>query len=138
MQFGKQPSKTESLLVSFFITRNTLLGLPDIGFAIYIGLNCAIWSLLWFALQKEYGLDEINPHYLAFLASFGPLIIAQVMANITESSKSKRSIFYPFHKVNMVLESFYNIGIIHISIFINLGLREYFLTLLLLSEFSSI
>ena len=61
-----------------------------------MALNCGIWILLWFAVQKQHGLHEWNPHYLAFLASFGPVIIAQVLANITESSK--RSIFYPFHK----------------------------------------
>ena len=37
-----------------------------------------------------------NVHLLSFLVSFGPLILAQVMANLTD--KSKRSIFYPFHK----------------------------------------
>ena len=65
-------------------------------FAIYMTLNCAIWILIWFSLQKQYGIHEWNPHYLAFLSSVGPIIIAQVMANVTESTK--RSILYPFHK----------------------------------------
>jgi hypothetical protein len=73
-------------------------GLPDPGFVIYIGLNCAVWALLWFSIQKQFGIHEWNPHYLAFLASSGPVIIAQMMANVTENSKLKRSIFYPFHK----------------------------------------
>ena len=60
-------------------------------------LNFTIWTLLWFSVQKQYGLDQWSPHYLAFLTSFGPLIIAQIMANITETS-NKRSILYPFHK----------------------------------------
>ena len=65
-------------------------------FAIYMTLNCAIWILIWFSLQKQYGIHEWNPHYLAFLSSVGPIIIAQVMANVTETTK--RSILYPFHK----------------------------------------
>ena len=74
----------------------SLAGLPDFGFAIYISLNCAIWALLWCAITNQHGVQEWNPHYLAFLASAGPTVIAQIMANLTESSK--RSIFYPFHK----------------------------------------
>ena len=73
-----------------------LIGLPEADFAIYIMLNCAIWTLLWFAVQKQHGIHEWSPHYLAFLTSVGPIIIAQVMANITETSK--RSLIYPFHK----------------------------------------
>ena len=73
-----------------------LTGLPELDFAIYMLINCGIWVLLWFALQKQYGLNEWSPHFWAFLASFGPLIIAQIMTNITETSK--RSILYPFHK----------------------------------------
>ena len=79
-------------------------GLPDPGFVIYIGLNCAVWALLWFSIQKQFGIHEWNPHYLAFLASSGPVIIAQMMANITENSKLKRSIFYPFHKGQLILK----------------------------------
>ena len=58
--------------------------------------SCGIWILLWFSVQKQYGIEKWNPHYLAFLLSFGPVIIAQIMANLTENSK--RSILYPFHK----------------------------------------
>lgn len=42
---------------------------PDPGFVIYIGLNCFIWAILWYAVQGQYGLDQWNPHYLAFLVS---------------------------------------------------------------------
>ena len=35
---------------------------------------------------------------MATLVSLGPLALAQLMANITERRKSRRSIFYPFHK----------------------------------------
>ena len=55
-----------------------------------------IWGLVWFAVQEKYGVSEWNPHYLAFLASVGPAIIAQVLTNLTENAK--RSIMYPFHK----------------------------------------
>ena len=68
------------------------MGLPELGFAIYIGLNLAIWAIFY----KTFLNQDLNPHYVAFLVGFGPVIIAQVMANLTESSK--RSIFYPFHK----------------------------------------
>ena len=76
--------------------QNITLGLPEMDFAIYMTLNCAIWILIWFSVQKQCGIHEWNPHYLAFLASVGPIIIAQVMANVTETTK--RSILYPFHK----------------------------------------
>ena len=70
-------------------------------------LNCTIWTLLWFSVQKQYGLHQWSPHYLAFLTSFGPLIIAQIMANITETSKI--SILYPFHKEGWKEMSFHMI-----------------------------
>ena len=93
---GGSEEKTDAKSVAIHDTKASLASLPEPGFAIYITLNCVIWTSLWFAIQKQHGLHEINPHYLAFLASFGPVIIAQVMANLTE--RSKRSIFYPFHK----------------------------------------
>ena len=39
---------------------------------------------------------QVSISTVAFLVSAGPIIIAQIMANLTD--KSKRSIFYPFHK----------------------------------------
>ena len=74
----------------------SLKGLPDAGFAIYMTINFSIWVLVWFAIRKQHDVHEWNPHYLAFLTSVGPLIIAQVMANLTDHGK--RNMFYPFHK----------------------------------------
>ena len=74
----------------------SLRGFPDLSFSLYMALNCGIWALLLVGVQKQYGVKDWNPHYLASLASIGPVILAQIFANITESSK--RSIIYPFHK----------------------------------------
>ena len=63
---------------------------------IEIFFSCCIWTLLWLGIQKQYGIHQWNPHYLAFLVSMGPIFIAQMMTNMTENSK--RSILYPFHK----------------------------------------
>jgi hypothetical protein len=35
---------------------------------------------------------------MAFLVSVGPVIIAQIMANLSDRSSKGSSIFYPFHK----------------------------------------
>ena len=93
---GGSEEKVDAKSAAIHDSKASLAGLPDPGFFIYITLNCGIWALLFMAVQKKFDLDEINPHYLAFLASFGPVILAQIMANLTESAK--RSIFYPFHK----------------------------------------
>ena len=93
---GGSEEKVDDKTAAIHDSKASLYGLPDPGFVIYITLNCAIWTLLWKAVRKENGFGDVNPHCLAFLASFGPVIIAQVMANLTD--KSKRSIFYPFHK----------------------------------------
>ena len=91
---GGSEEKVDAKTAQIHDSKASLIGIPDAGFATYIGLNCAIWSLLYLAVYDK--TLDFDPHYLAFLVSFGPLIIAQVMANLTE--KSKRSIFYPFHK----------------------------------------
>ena len=57
----------------------SLLSLPDPGFAVYMLLNLSIWVGLWFAVTKQYGLDNLSPHHIAFLVSVGPLILAQVI-----------------------------------------------------------
>jgi len=93
---GGSEEKVDEKTAAIHDAKASLAGLPDFGFAIYISLNCAIWALLWCAITNQHGVQEWNPHYLAFLASAGPTVIAQIMANLTESSK--RSIFYPFHK----------------------------------------
>ena len=93
---GGSEEKVDDRTAAIHDAKASITGLPEPSYAIYIILNCAIWALLWFALQKQYGVHEWNPHHFSFLASVGPVVIAQIMANITESSK--RSIFYPFHK----------------------------------------
>ena len=93
---GASEEKVDAKSASIHDAKASLKSLPEPGFAIYLTLNCMIWTLIWFSIQKQYGINEWNPHYLAFLASAGPIIIAQIMANLTE--RSKRSIFYPFHK----------------------------------------
>ena len=42
-------------------------------------------------------LSSVTPAMVAVTLSAGPVILAQTMANFTD--KTKRSIFYPFHKV---------------------------------------
>lgn len=93
---GGSEEQVDEKTAAIHDSKASLADVPDPGFVIYICFNCLIWSLLWLAVEGQYGLDEWNPHYLAFLASAGPVIIAQTMANITETGK--RSIFYPFHK----------------------------------------
>ena len=47
----------------------------------------------------NYDVQDIwNPHYMAFLVSAGPVIIAQLMANLSDRTNKRSSIFYPFHK----------------------------------------
>jgi sterol desaturase/sphingolipid hydroxylase (fatty acid hydroxylase superfamily) len=82
-------------------SKSTLYGWPELGSSIYMALNCIIWTVLWFAFRKKYGMDLIggeswNPHAMALLASVGPIVVAQIMANLTE--RTTRSILYPFHK----------------------------------------
>ena len=60
-------------------SKASLLGLPEPGFATYVALNCGLWTLLYMAVHDK----AYDPHFLAFLVGFGPLIIAQVMANLT-------------------------------------------------------
>lgn len=93
---GASEDKVDEKTAAIHDAKASLVGLPDVGFALYILLNCVIWATIWFALQKQFGLDQWNPHHLALLASAGPVVIAQIMANLTDSSK--RSIFYPFHR----------------------------------------
>ena len=62
-----------------------------------------------------------SPHVYAFLTSFGPLIIAQAMTNLTDISK--RSVLYPFHKEgwktmssHLIISSILTIGPVYIMI----------------------
>ena len=93
---GGSEEKVDEQVAALHDTKASLAGFPNPGFLIYMTLNMSIWGLVWFAVQEKYGIGEWNPHYLAFLASVGPLIIAQVLTNLTENGK--RSIIYPFHK----------------------------------------
>ena len=89
---GGSEEKVDEKSAAIHDSKASLLGLPEAGFATYMALNCGLWTLLYLAVHDK----AYDPHFLAFLVGFGPLIIAQVMANLTE--RSKRSIFYPFHR----------------------------------------
>ena len=83
-------------------SKSTLAGAPDLGFVIYIGLNCLAWALLWLKLTDSHlvkELDWLSPAAMSFIIGAGPVILAQTMANMTDNTK--RSIFYPFHKVSI-------------------------------------
>ena len=59
-------------------SKASLLSPPDPGFALYMAVNICVWIGLWFAVTKQHGMEELNPHYMAFLVSVGPLVLAQV------------------------------------------------------------
>ena len=42
-----------------------------------MAINCAFWSLIWFGVTEQYGVHHWSPHWVAFLVSFGPVIVAQ-------------------------------------------------------------
>ena len=118
---GGSEDKVDVKQAAIHDSKASLASLPDLGFSIYMALNCGIWMLLWFAVQKQYGVHLWNPHYLAFLTSIGPVIIAQVMSNLTDSTK--RSILYPFHKegwktmsIHLVLSAILSIAPVYIMI----------------------
>ena len=73
------------------------LGLPQLDSALYLLLNCGVWALVWQAATQQLAADGWSPHYLALLASLGPLLLAQAMANLTDSGQH-RSLLYPFHR----------------------------------------
>ena len=54
---------------------------------------------MWARLTSS-DLAAVTPAMLGLLTSAGPVLLAQLMANITD--KTKRSIFYPFHKASVV------------------------------------
>ena len=76
--------------------RASLLGLPDAGSAIYLSLNCAVWVMVWLVATEGPGPGTWTPHTLALLAGAGPVLLAQAMASLTDSSS--RSLLYPFHR----------------------------------------
>jgi hypothetical protein len=93
---GGSEEKVDEKAASVHDAKASLVGLPDAGFAIYIGLNCVVWSVLWLVVRQQHGLDTWSRHLLALLVSAGPVLLAQVMANLTDATS--RSMFYPFHK----------------------------------------
>ena len=77
----------------------TLAGLPDLGFAVYISINILVWLMLWCKVTNSnmINMDMVSNSMMAALVSVGPVVLAQLMANMTD--RTKRSVFYPFHKV---------------------------------------
>ena len=118
---GGSEEKTDTKSVAIHDTKATLYSLPEVGYAIYISINLVIWGLLWKAVMDRNEVQAYNPHLLAFLISFGPLIIAQAMTNLTDISK--RSVLYPFHKEgwktmssHLIISSILTIGPVYIMI----------------------
>lgn len=79
----------------------TLAGLPSFEFSFFMAANCAVWMALWFALRHEHGVDQWNPHALAFAVAFGPILLGQLMTSMTE--RVKKPLLYPFHKDSSVV-----------------------------------
>jgi hypothetical protein len=77
-------------------SRASLQGRPDAGFAIYLGLNCAVWLMVWLVATEQPGPGDWRPHALALLAGAGPVLLAQAMASLTDSTG--RGLLYPFHR----------------------------------------
>ena len=94
---GASEEKVDEKTAAVHDSKASLAGLPDLGFAIYLGLNCLAWWLLWRQLTST-ALGPASPVTMGLLLSAGPVLLAQLMANITE--RSRRSILYPFHKVS--------------------------------------
>ena len=93
---GGAEEKLDAKTVAIHDTKASLLGLPDPGFAAYLALTCCAWPLVWWALTSQHSVHLWSPHTLALLASGGPVLLAQAMANLTEAGR--RPLLYPFHK----------------------------------------
>ena len=70
---------------------------------IYMGLNLVIWGMLYCAVLDVNLYNGDNkwkdcPNTMACLISVGPIVIAQVMASLTDTGRRAKSILYPFHK----------------------------------------
>ena len=77
--------------------------LPEFEFVIYMGLNLVIWGMLYCAVLDVNVYNGDNkwkdcPNTMACLISVGPIVIAQVMASLTDTGRRAKSILYPFHK----------------------------------------
>ena len=78
-------SELLSQTVAIHDSKSSLAGPPDLGFVLYLGLNCLAWALLWLRLTDSSLVDWVSPATLAFTISAGPLVLAQVMANLTNT-----------------------------------------------------
>ena len=98
---GGSEEKVDAKTVAIHDSKSSLAGPPDLGFVLYLGLNCLAWALLWLRLTDSAQLGQLagwlTPTTMAAMIGAGPVILAQLMANMTDNTK--RSIFYPFHKV---------------------------------------
>ena len=84
----------------------SLLGLPDASFVVYLALNVIVWLLIWQSAAGNVPPHHLlNPHLLAFLASAGPVVLAQLMVWTLDPH---RPILYPFQRQAL------NIAIAHI------------------------
>ena len=97
---GGSEEKVDARTAAVLDSKSSLAGPPDLGFVLYLGLNCLAWALLWLRLTDSGLVDWVSPATLAFTISAGPLVLAQVMANVTNTG-TRRSVFYPFHQVRL-------------------------------------
>merc|ERR1711879_488033 len=91
---GGSEEKVDAKSAAIHDSKADLSGLPDLGFVVYIGLNIVSWCVFWSRLTGSSSV--LTPSMMAVLLSAGPLVLAQLMANITD--KTKRSVLYSFHK----------------------------------------
>ena len=61
-----------------------------------VGINSPVLTRYIFWLQLSGSSSLMTPAMMATLLSLGPLVLAQLMANLTD--KTRRSVLYPFHK----------------------------------------
>lgn len=118
---GGSEEKTDAKSVAIHDTKANLYSMPGVGYVVYISINLLIWGFLWMAVMDNNEVQPWSPHVYAFLTSFGPLIIAQAMTNLTDISK--RSVLYPFHKEgwktmssHLIISSILTIGPVYIMI----------------------
>jgi len=90
---GGSEEKVDEKSARIHDTKATLLGLPDPSFVIYLALNCLVWVLIWKSTKEP--LPYLNPHFLAALASVGPVALAQLMV---WTQDPRRPILYPFQR----------------------------------------
>jgi len=91
---GGSEEKVDEKSARVHDSKASLLGLPDASFVIYLSLNCIVWVLIW---QEASGGKQpnLNPHLLAFLASIGPVGLAQLIVWIQDP---RRPVLYPFQR----------------------------------------